>query len=1049
MSTFTWTNTSGGDWAVPSDWNTGTVPSSDTAVAVIPGANSSYTVTLGSGDNEIINALTLGDFSHAAGPTLSIGGTLTFAGSSPSLTFESGALQIASGGVLDGQGVLGTGPQGFGVSIVNNGAFLANAGSSTALAVVVAFTNNGTVLADNGTAEIEGSTLTNLSGTTLTGGSWIAQGPTAGTFNEILLGFNYTAVIGTDDANIVLDGVATDIDGYNGGFQPIEQQLQTIGSTGTLQLLDDRGYTTANTLSDAGSLILQGGSLSTGGLTLIGAGSLDGFGVVDGSVANQGAVIANGGALDIADAISGSGNFTVAAGASLILNGATAATLVNNGVAYDASGLLDIAGPLSGSGTLVVQDGATIEISGASAQTVDFSGTNATLLLDDYIGYSGTLSGFAQGDSLELAGTSATSAFLSGSTLVVLDNSTTVDTVQLAGSFAAGASFAVSNVGTDAVITNLSGAPPRDDFAFTITLNDSDGLTTAQENQIVNDLSAAALDWAQYVTGHAPLRIQLNITSGASGSELANGGFATSVASGEVINGRTVIIPSSIYALTTGNYIAGSTADVVVNLPLGTNELDSSGGLYVNPSPFSGGGSVPSNEFDLVTVFRHELAHGLGFGGLTTQSGSLGSDETLYDSYIQDTVSNGTITAANFVGPDAEAAYGVYLGTDTPTPVPLTLLNNGENFAHFANSSSDPLGKDLMSGVGLTPGTQRDISSVDLAVLEDVGLPVTALCFVAGTRIATPGGEVPVERIAAGDRVLTASGVTRPVEWIGTGKVLVTPGHRSAATPVIVRKGALADNVPNRDLHITKGHSLFLDGALIPVEFLVNHRSILWDDRAREVTIHHVELESHDVLLANGAPAESYRDDGNRWLFHNANTRWGAEPQTPCAPLLTGGEHVDRIWRRLLDRAGPRPGLPMTDDADVHLLVDGMRVDAIERSAVRYVFRVPARPRGVRLCSRAGVPQELGLGRDARSLGVAVHRIVLLQSTGQRVTEADDARLMDGFHRYEADHRIRWTDGDAAIPAGLFAGVEGAAMLIVHLNGEMQYVDDGRMRQVA
>jgi hypothetical protein len=40
------------------------------------------------------------------------------------------------------------------------------------------------------------------------------------------------------------------------------------------------------------------------------------------------------------------------------------------------------------------------------------------------------------------------------------------------------------------------------------------------------------------------------------------------------------------------------------------------------------------------------------------------------------------------------------------------------------------------------------------------------------------------------------------------------------------------------------------------------------------VELYHVELESHDVLITNGAPAESYRDDGNRWLFNNANSRW-------------------------------------------------------------------------------------------------------------------------------------------------------------------------------
>jgi hypothetical protein len=87
-----------------------------------------------------------------------------------------------------------------------------------------------------------------------------------------------------------------------------------------------------------------------------------------------------------------------------------------------------------------------------------------------------------------------------------------------------------------------------------------------------------------------------------------------------------------------------------------------------------------------------------------------------------------------------------------------------------------------------------------------------------------------------------------------------------------VRKGALADNVPHHDLRTTKGHSLFIDDVLIPVEFLVNHRSIFWDDRAQEVIVYHIELETHDALIANGAAAESYRDDGNCWLFQNANS---------------------------------------------------------------------------------------------------------------------------------------------------------------------------------
>jgi hypothetical protein len=64
---------------------------------------------------------------------------------------------------------------------------------------------------------------------------------------------------------------------------------------------------------------------------------------------------------------------------------------------------------------------------------------------------------------------------------------------------------------------------------------------------------------------------------------------------------------------------------------------------------------------------------------------------------------------------------------------------------------------------------------------------IVTLCFLAGTLIATPSGETPVEQLVAGEMVLTASGIVRPIEWIGAGRVLATRGQRTAATPVIVR----------------------------------------------------------------------------------------------------------------------------------------------------------------------------------------------------------------------------------------------------------------------
>jgi hypothetical protein len=94
----------------------------------------------------------------------------------------------------------------------------------------------------------------------------------------------------------------------------------------------------------------------------------------------------------------------------------------------------------------------------------------------------------------------------------------------------------------------------------------------------------------------------------------------------------------------------------------------------------------------------------------------------------------------------------------------------------------------------------------------------------------TGRGEVPVETLAVGDCVLTLSGEVKPILWIGLGHRLVARGVRCAATPIKICRGAIADNVPHHDLRVTKGHSLYLDNVLIPVEFLLNHRTILWDD---------------------------------------------------------------------------------------------------------------------------------------------------------------------------------------------------------------------------
>jgi Hint domain len=472
----------------------------------------------------------------------------------------------------------------------------------------------------------------------------------------------------------------------------------------------------------------------------------------------------------------------------------------------------------------------------------------------------------------------------------------------------------------------------------------------------------------------------------------------------------------------------------------GTNTLQTggtitnNGTLSLTSASFADAGALVNNGVILVDPSTLTAASLTGAG-----SSTIGASGTLI---AQGTVSSGeTIDfgGANSVLQISNAA--AFAGTIAGAGVNNTIDLTGLTYTVGATGTVTGGMLTITSGANSATLAVAGIAdNTPVTVTHDAGIGTEAmLCFLADTHIATPLGEVAVQQLTVGDAVVTASGATPRITWIGTGRVLATRGQRGPATPVIVRKGALADNVPHRDLRVTKGHSLFLDGALIPVEFLVNHRSIVWDDRAQEVTIYHIELETHDVLLAEGAPAESYRDDGNRWLFHNANAGWNAEPREPCAPVLTGGPLVDALWQRLLERAGPRPGVPLTDDPDLHLLVDGQRVDGRPQPNGALRFRLPKPASTVCVASRAGAPEELGLARDPRLLGVALQRIIVSQGRRMKIVEAHDPLLSVGFHLFEPDNGFRWTDGGAQLPTTLFDGLDGICELELHVACTTQY----------
>jgi hypothetical protein len=148
-----------------------------------------------------------------------------------------------------------------------------------------------------------------------------------------------------------------------------------------------------------------------------------------------------------------------------------------------------------------------------------------------------------------------------------------------------------------------------------------------------------------------------------------------------------------------------------------------------------------------------------------------------------------------------------------------------------------------------------------------------------------------------------------PVKWIGRQKYeKASPVWHWSVAPIRVAAFALSDQYPRRDLFLSPHHSLFIDGLLIPVQWLVNGKTITladMDDRD-SIEYFHIELETHEVVFAEGTPAETLLVTNGREHFGNfiqyeelygAGDQPAMQPFAPCLEYNGARGELSRLVR--------------------------------------------------------------------------------------------------------------------------------------------------------
>ena len=333
----------------------------------------------------------------------------------------------------------------------------------------------------------------------------------------------------------------------------------------------------------------------------------------------------------------------------------------------------------------------------------------------------------------------------------------------------------------------------------------------------------------------------------------------------------------------------------------------SGGALTINGNAAANGTTLQGGTLELMSA-KADTTNTTG----TTASGTL-TFATGAASRLQLDVAQTGTNSTTFAQTITSFAAGDVIDIVNITGGTITETANGANTNVTVTGTG---GSETFTFVGAAPAGLTTAADPDTAARS--GGTDIVVCYCTGTLIRTARGNKAVEELSVGDLAVTAAGEHRPIRWIGRREIdCRTHPRPHDVHPVRIRAGAFgldADGAatPARDLRLSPGHPVLVGadedaagGLLVPIMCLINGTSVTRIPVAT-VTYWHVELDAHDIMLAEGLPAESYLDWGDRSFFAESSDHALHNPDhvvpglgARCRPVAIDGPRVEAERRRL------------------------------------------------------------------------------------------------------------------------------------------------------